>query len=148
MDRPFEHVYTVTDYCDGPRGGVADFDGAPHVYRSVYLDTDERDPDEDRFELRPVAPDVLELALEDWAIWRRWEEEYYAGRAELTGHPALPPDRTRHEELAPVIALALDLNPLRCWVAIGEFRTRNGVRGGPGIPTSRAELEVRWTPVT
>src|SRR5688572_206277 len=79
MERPFERVYTVMDFYDGPRSGFADFGGAPHAYRSIWReDLDDWDPD-DRFELSPVAGETLALALEDWAIWRRWEEAFYAG---------------------------------------------------------------------
>ena len=65
MERAFERVYTVYDFYDGPRAGFADFDGAPHAYRSIWReDLDDWDP-EDRFQLWPVPPDVLALALED-----------------------------------------------------------------------------------
>jgi hypothetical protein len=67
MDGPYERVYTVTDYYDGPRSGVASLGGRPHVYRSLWQDQAD-DWDDDRFELSPIAPEVLALALEDWAI--------------------------------------------------------------------------------
>ena len=51
MEPKFELVYTVTEYYDGPRDGVANFRDAPHVYRSVYLDHAQWDRNEDRFEL-------------------------------------------------------------------------------------------------
>ncbi len=53
MERSFEHVYTVTDYYDGPRGGVAEFNGVPHVYRSLFLDSED-EWDAERFELSPL----------------------------------------------------------------------------------------------
>lgn len=147
MERPFERVYTVYDFYDGPRAGFADFEGVPHAYRSIWRDDlDDWDPD-DRFALSPVASDVLTLALEDWAIWRRWEEAYYAGEVPLSEHPALPADAARHHELAPIVERALEIDHSRRRIAIGEFRTRDGVRGAADIPTSRATLEVRWTPV-
>jgi hypothetical protein len=39
----FEKVYTVTDYYDDPRGGIADFCGKPHLYRSLFEDIDHKD---------------------------------------------------------------------------------------------------------
>ena len=55
MGTEFETVHSVDEYYDGPRTGVADHEGVPHAYRSVYLDSTEWDPDEDRFELTPVG---------------------------------------------------------------------------------------------
>jgi hypothetical protein len=148
MGEVFERVYTVYDDYDGPRAGFADFGGAPHAYRSIWRDElDDWDPD-GRFVLHPVTRAVLELAIEGRAIWRRWEQAYYGGRTTDTTHPALPDDRARHDELAPVIEQALEIGPDWMIMVIGEFRAKNGARGGPGIPTSRAELEVRWIPVT
>src|SRR5687768_8510315 len=37
----FERVYTVTDYWDGPREGIADFQDVPHLYRSIFLKEDD-----------------------------------------------------------------------------------------------------------
>jgi hypothetical protein len=37
-----ELVYTITDWYDGPRGGVANFEGSPHYYEcrwNTSLDT-------------------------------------------------------------------------------------------------------------
>ena len=147
MERPFERVYTVMDFWDGPRSGFADFDGVPHAYRSLWRD-DLDDWDQDgQFALGPVSPDLLAIALEDWEIWRRWEEAYYADKVGLSTHPALPEDHARHIELAPIIERALEIDPSRRRIAVGEFRSLNGRRGAPGAPSSRAILEVRWLPV-
>jgi hypothetical protein len=147
MDRPFERVYTVNDFYDGPRAGVADFDGVPHAYRSLR-DDDPGDSDRDeRFELSPITSDDLASALEDWEIWRRWEDAFYTGLTTDKTHPALPDDRKRHEDLAPLVERALEIDPSHRRVVIGQFRSQNGDRGGVGIPTSRSTLEVRWTPI-
>lgn len=141
----FERVYTVHDFYDIPRAGFADFGGVPHAYRSVWRDDlDDWDP-ADRFELSPVSREVLEMALEDWAIWLRWEAAYSAGRVPLESHPALPPDRARDEELAPLLTRAMEIDPARRRVATGEFRRAGGGPAGAGL--SRGELQVRWIPV-
>ena len=36
LKRGYEHVHTVLDYYDGPRKGVADFDGQPHLYDCIF----------------------------------------------------------------------------------------------------------------
>jgi hypothetical protein len=147
MERPFERVYTVNDFYDYPRAGFADFDGAPHVYRSIWEDQLEDFDQDERFALRPVATDILALAVEGWEIWRRWEEAYYAGLTSKTKHPALPEDFERHRYLAPLIERALEIDVSEARIVFGRFRGPDGARGGVGIPTSRAQLEVRWTPI-
>ena len=62
----FESVYTMTDYYDGPREGVASFQGKPHIYVSVF--DDEQGQYSSVFELRSVDDSTLQLALEDWEI--------------------------------------------------------------------------------
>ncbi len=147
MGNDWERVYTVHDWWDGPRVGFADFRGVPHAYRSIFRqDLDDWDP-ENRFELSPVEPSSLALALEDWAIWCRWEEALYAGETTDDTHPALPADRARHEEIAPLVYRALELDPGRRQTAAGEFRTLDDIRGGTSIPTSRAHFRVRWSQV-
>ncbi len=51
----FEHVLRVDDYYDGIREGIALFRGTPHYFRTLAA---QGDPDEDRFELRPVDEDT------------------------------------------------------------------------------------------
>ncbi|RZJ05532.1 MAG: hypothetical protein EON89_03450 [Brevundimonas sp.] len=125
----WETVHTVNDFYDAPRRGVADLDGAPHVYSWI-----------DRFEaygLAPVDPAALGAILEDWAIWSRWETAFHAGTlAPADRHPALAIDRPRHEVLAPVVARGLRADGGR--LMQGEFR-------GTMRPMA---LEVRWFPLS
>lgn len=148
MDRPFERVHTVTDYYDGPRLGVADFDGVPHVYRSLFLDAE--DEWDDRFELSPLTADAFAVALEDWAIWRRFERAHHSGEVRWSGDErewgALPEDRARHDQLRPALDRALTVDPARRFVARGEFQAQRPAPADipPGV---MRQLEVRWTPV-
>jgi len=143
----FETVYTMTDYYDGPRGGIADFRGVPHVYESTYADIGDK-PDEaiDVFRLSPVTPEVFKLALEDWAIWLRWETAFHRG--ELTpddAHPALLVDRVRHEELNRLLTGKLAVADDWCVLAHAAFRLRNDPNhSGLGFHP----LEVAWTPLS
>jgi len=34
----FEIVYTCTDWYDGPRGGIADYQDVPHLFESEFGD--------------------------------------------------------------------------------------------------------------
>jgi hypothetical protein len=135
----YEKVHTMTDFYDGPRRGVADFEGRPHLYESQW--DDDADNYASTFVLTPVNDDVFRLALEDWAIWRRWETAFHEGTATQETHPALPDDRERHNELQPILAQRLVADALRGVRALGEFRTSSDPTwNGKGF----APLEVRW----
>ena len=51
--------------------------------------------------------DTWRLALEDWAIWERWEVAFHAKQTGLDTHPALPEDGPQHEVLAPLLKARL-----------------------------------------
>ena len=51
----YEVVYSMTDFWDRPRGGIANFRGRPHVYRSTYSDMEE-----DQEVKQPCSPQGLE----------------------------------------------------------------------------------------
>lgn len=139
--QPFETVYTVTDYYDGPRRGIADFGGRPHLYDSRFDGA--RDEYGDAYELRGVDDETFRLALEDWAIWLRWEDAFQAGQTPQDTHPALPADRERHLEIEAILSQRLAALSGPVVRATAEFRPR------PGRPTGGRGrwLEVRWRPV-
>lgn len=54
----YEKVHQVTDWYDGPRGGIADFEGKPHLFKS------ERDYGANVFFfLTPLSEDLFGLAM-------------------------------------------------------------------------------------
>jgi hypothetical protein len=58
MSLLYEKVYKVTAYYDGPRGGIADFEGKPHLFRS------ERDYGANVFFfLTPLSEELFQLAM-------------------------------------------------------------------------------------
>lgn len=99
---PFEDVFTVDDWYDGPRAGFALYHGEPHHYRSLYLDSDDWIEEEDRFELVPVTRELLEAGLEASAIFNRWDavrqRAQSTGQTEIleSGFGALPEERERY----------------------------------------------------
>ena len=140
MDREFETVYTVDEYYDGPRSGIADFGGVPHFYRSVYLDTVHWNPDEDRFELSPVTAAVRDMAVEAYKLWQRWQSASFAGTAPETEDNAprvLSEDRPRYETLMLALAPHLRIDSNHRFLMRGEFTT-----SPQGQPPSG--LGVRW----
>jgi ribosomal protein S18 acetylase RimI-like enzyme len=134
----FEPVHTTTDYYDGPRRGIADYQGQPHIYESTFNDFN--DGFADIFRLSPVPQDVFALALEDWQIWRRWETAFHNGTTPNSTHPALPADKHRYDELQMLLENRLTINQSNYFTARGEFRVRDDRRGFP-------PLEVKWSPI-
>src|SRR5438874_250724 len=84
----YEVVHTVTDYWDGPREGVANYEGQPHYYKCLF--DEQTDEWSNIFVLRFLDKETFDLALEAWSIWLRWEAEYHKGKVNLESHPALP----------------------------------------------------------
>src|SRR5204863_2880073 len=117
----FEHemVYTVNDYWDGPRVGVADVNGKPHYFECIF---DEASDDwTDRFWLREIEPAIFQLVLEDWKIWEGWRDAFHAGKAEEKTHPCLPEDRDRHEAISIVLKEHLRIDRANGKQAQGSF---------------------------
>jgi hypothetical protein len=136
----FEIVHTVTDWYDSPRQGIADYLGQPHLFESDWRDFDGLD--EDTFLLMPIDAATFTLALEKWAIWRRWETAFHQDKTTQETHPALPEDRDRHEDLKRLLEGRLTIDPARAVRASAEFRVRKDPDwSGYGW----RPLEVQWS---
>jgi hypothetical protein len=130
----WERVYTVNDYHDGPRRGIADFRGKPHIYESEFSDFE--DEYTNSFLLMQIGSDLLDLVLEDWAIWLRWHAAYQRREVSPDTHPALPYERERHEALKQRIGDRLCVEPDEAVVkATAEFRR---------LTSGWDRFEVRW----
>jgi hypothetical protein len=121
--RDFEEVFTVTEYYDGPRRGIASFNGRPHFYDCIF--SDEKQDYTNLYRLAPVAPDLFALAMEDWAIWKRWERAFHAGEATKDSHPVLPDERARHLEIKTTLDDRLKTDTECCLVRSGAFMRAN-----------------------
>jgi hypothetical protein len=138
----FETVYSVNDYYDGPRRGVADFNGQPHLYESEWNDTENNYSEV--FCLSPVDQQTLDLVREDWEIWLRWERAFHDRQTTHDTHPALPDDRRRHDEIAKLLdqRLRTSVHPVR---ALATFRRATHLFwDGKG---HSPPLEVQWQPI-
>lgn len=134
----FARVYTVHDYHDGPRSGVADFNGHPHAYECLFDAA--QDEYSEVFELRLLDDETFRLELEGWEIWLRWKDAHTAGLATIETHPALPADRARYDAIYAVL-------PARIAASAGPVvRARAVFRALPGIKDGLMGrgLEVRW----
>jgi len=120
MAKRYERVHTITDYWDQPRGGVADFRGSPHVYRSVFDESG--DAWSDVCVLSPVDSETFQLALEDREIFLRWRRAFEGGQTSQNTYPALPHDQRRHEAVKTLLAERLVIDPAKAVRAKSEFR--------------------------
>jgi hypothetical protein len=128
----FERVYTIDEWRAGPRAGVANFAGVPHFYRSVPSESAASGPGEDRFELTPLSPELLEMILEAHALFRRWHPG-----PRLAGEPA-PGARGGGEEWARYAQL--------------QRQIADGLAKRHPIAIMRGHFDfdpdrVRWTPI-
>jgi hypothetical protein len=130
MDR----VLTVNDFYDLPRVGIAELNGVPHIYEGIFDES--LDEYSDTYYLSPIDQDLLLLALEDWEIWIRWQRDFNAGKITLKSHPALPEDRSRHEEIRGNIGDRFRTDPLNRILVKGSFK-----RLKPG----RNDFVVEWS---
>ncbi len=134
----FDTIYTMTDFYDGPRKGVANYGGVPHLYESCWADIGS---ESDVFLLTPISVDVLALAREDWDIWLRWSAAYHAGLTTTETHPALPQDRARHTELELLLTPSLTTNLEKGLAAKANFDFTQVDESGNRL------MKVEWTRV-
>jgi hypothetical protein len=136
----YEAVFTVTDYHDGPRKGIANFQGQPHFYECIFDDA--KDDYLESFRLTPLDKETFQLAMEDWNIWRRWESAFHSGKTDQSTHPALTNEAARHEELKRILDGLLVANPDNAITRVGRFE----VLGDPSLPTGVIRrFQVEWT---
>jgi hypothetical protein len=135
----YEVVHTVKDYYDGPRSGIANYGGSPHLYECIF---DEQKEDyTDVFRLTPIDTETFKLALEDWTIWKRWEIAFHSGITDHSTHPCLPEDRQRHLEIKPILEERLVIEPTLAISRVGKFEPIGNVLLPKGV---MRPLQVKW----
>jgi hypothetical protein len=68
--RGYEVVFTVDEYYDGPRTGVANYLEKPHFYECPFSP---KTGYSNFYYLTPIDEEVFHLALAAFGIWRKWE---------------------------------------------------------------------------
>lgn len=127
-------VFTVNEFSDGPRLGVADYGGRPHAYLCEW--DDEADDWNEVYLLSPISDEQLRFAEEDWEIYRRYATARHDQKlSPQDKNSALARDQPRHDELKPIISEALVVDRSRSVLAIPEFR---------GTLEPVHAFEVRW----
>jgi hypothetical protein len=136
----FERVYTVWNYYDGPLTGLADYGATAHYFARKF------DPAMDEytnlFSLSPISDDTLQLALEQWAIWRAWELAFHSGKVALESHPGHGGRDARYDELKSTLDDQLGFVRALSGVFEGHFRV---VTNPPDLPIGMLKpMEVEW----
>lgn len=139
----FERVFTVWDYYDGPRSGIAIFSGQPHHYDCEWNES--KQDYGDTFVLTPVDHETLAVAMEQWSIWREWEDAFHRGEVPQSTHPGLPGAHARYAELGAILKARIPKQSARQRRAHGTFRAMPVQEESP--PGVIHELEVEWTDV-
>lgn len=94
---PPEQVYVENEWYDGPRAGVADVNGRPHRFKSLFDETE--DEYLGPFLVWPVDQKVVELEQEQWRIFAVWNALYEAGKATTDSHPGHGGKSARWDEI-------------------------------------------------
>jgi hypothetical protein len=136
----FERVYTVWDYYDGVRSGIAECSGSPHYYCCEW-DINAGDY-ADTFILTPVNNETLSLALEQWAIWLEWECKFHRGEAQQSTHPGLTGQHQRYAELKAILDKRISESSTQTKRARATFRPLPSSEHSP--PGRMRQFEVEW----
>lgn len=131
----WEKVHTVSLYSNGPRLGVADINGEPHLYEKVFSEEEGRYLE--HYQVMPIDQQLHALLLERWSIFVRWRTAY-PGR-KLETHPALPEDRDRYSVLSLAIGNRDKPHSDQSRVIGAKFR-----RTSSGPSYVLAQWEVQW----
>jgi hypothetical protein len=138
---PYERVHIIWDFYDGVRTGIADLNGGPHYFASLY---DENEEHSDNFNLYPVAPEFMQRAVRNWDIYRAWERKFHSGETDFKAHPGHHGTNAEYDELKS----RLDYQITRLQALPTLYRAKfRALHGQEGLPRGMLrELEVAWSP--
>jgi hypothetical protein len=147
----WDTVHHISNYYDGPLEGLANLNGAPHVFflhdeifRQVGT-LEDPDVEVDRiYALHAVSDEMARGLMEKQAIFERWHQAWSQDRSLMEHHPALPADRERHDALRAELAPQLDSlrRTKTTQVLLGEFHS-NRRPVAPGC-SRWGSYEVKW----
>lgn len=131
----------VWDIYDGVRTGLAKYKGKPHYFSSIF-----EEEFTEKFEISPVNEKFLELAVEQWKIYREWEFLYHSGKEVLEKHPGHGGINKLYDEIEVKLKKGLSglkkLNSVFC----PNFRVLPDQEHLPSGVLK--EIEVQWHVVT
>jgi hypothetical protein len=136
----FETVFSVTDYWDGPLTGIANYRGNPHYNERIFDET--TDKYSEKFRLTPVDSQTLQLAMEAWEIWKRWEAAFQQRKTDLARHPRYSADSERYAEINRKVQKALARPEQDSITQIGKFEPVEDSNLPRGV---MRVFQVSWT---
>jgi len=139
-----ERVLMIWDYYDGPREGLALYNGLPHYFKCIFDES--IDEYSDVFELYPVGDEFLELAQEQDEIFREWLNRYSKGLASRETHPGHRGVNPKFDELSDLLDSAIQrLKPLANRYVPSFEALPDRAHPPPGI---EPEPKASWVPVS
>lgn len=138
-----ERVYSVWDFYDRPRTGIADFNGETCHFECGWDEV--LDDYSDAYQVRALNDSIRVLATEYDQIWREWEKAFHAGKTSGETHPSNEGQNPRFTELTKSLDSAIKKQNIVATKA-AEFRI---MRGQENLPAGVVrEMEVEWHNVT
>ncbi|MDQ2799126.1 MAG: hypothetical protein M3Y13_05725 [Armatimonadota bacterium] len=135
-----EIVYTVFNYWDGPRAGVADFHGSPHFFQCIFDEV--ADEWSNVFRLSPVAKNTVSLTKNEWQEWYWWKHDFGQGKAEVEARPDV---YARYSPIDGMLFQAFATDTVTASVeVVGEFEAFTDLVALPGTAVLR---RVHWLPL-
>jgi hypothetical protein len=95
-----DKVYVENAWYDGPRQGIADFNGKPHRFIANF---DELTGYKDTFRLYPIQSEELQLEIEQWSIFVEWNRKYENGEVQVDTHPGHGNINQRYDEIETIL---------------------------------------------
>ena len=139
-NKAYEPLLMVWDYYDGPRSGVAMFEGKPHYFESKF--NEEIDNYQLWFSLYLVSNSFVETARRQWGIYREWEYKFHKGEESTDNHPGKRGVDQTYDELEDRIQAELRTLEKRPGKYLADFRT---IAGQEGLPKGMMRnLEAQW----
>lgn len=96
---------------------------------------------ENIYHLSPITNEILNLVIEDWIIWKRWDIAYHKGIIGKEIHPFLPEDKDRGKQIKSILDDALKITESNYIKLDAEFTIESGQEKVLGMK----KYLVNWT---
>ncbi|UVI29232.1 hypothetical protein [Paenibacillus spongiae] len=93
----YEKVYTIHDWWDGPKTGVADYQGVPYIFNRNFDEA--LDDYDDYYLLSPITNQQFELIIEGYEIWLLYRDASNEQKDASKIYGSLPYDQERYLEI-------------------------------------------------
>ena len=141
-----EIVHVELEWYDGPRRGVANFNGAPHRFISQYREYKgdfDVDQERDVFDVFPISRSDLKLEQEQWKIFVDWNSKFEAGELPAASHPGKGGINSRWDEIETLLVSSRDVIPKNTLEAYAVFTyIENRLRYSVTGPSYRVNWEL------